>query len=182
MHLAGACEQSRVIRRERFHRLPYGFHLRFAVFGEMFDAREQHYRRRILDHERVAIHPCRAAVANHARHAGVAAVVYRGIENALEDEALLIEVLMGVALGGGWTGGASTASGGSAGSAAPAARAGSAHTPASAAAASRGPSHRNPHIQRLPLGRREPLDHNVIGPGRERLAHPFAAFVRPVDL
>ena len=87
-----------IVRGEFFHRLPQRFHLLLAVVGEMFNAREQHHGRRILDHQRVAIHAGRAAVANHAGHAGVAAVVHRGIQNALEDQPLLVEVLVDIAL------------------------------------------------------------------------------------
>ena len=97
LDLAVPLQQCRIIRRDSFHRLPQGFHLVFAVVGEIFDAREQHHGRRILDHQRVSIHPGRAAVANDADHPGVAAVVHGGIQTALVNQPLLVEVLPNVA-------------------------------------------------------------------------------------
>jgi hypothetical protein len=70
----------------------------FAIVGERFNARKQHHGRSILDHQRVAIHAGRATVAHHAGDAGVAAVVHRGIQNAFEDQPLLVEVLVEFAL------------------------------------------------------------------------------------
>ena len=144
-----------------------------AVVGEMFDAREQHHGRCILDYQRVAVHTGRAAVANHAGHAGVAAVVHRGIENAFEDQPLLVEVLVGI-------GQCARGSSGGLCAAAPAAR-GQSSSPAAAPAARR-PLHGDSNVQRLSFRGGEPLHHDVVGPRREGPANPLAALVRPVNL
>ena len=97
LDLAVPLQQGRIVRGDLFHRLPQRFHLVLAVVGEIFNAREQHHGRRILDDQSVLVHPGRAAVANHAGHAGVAAVVHGGIQTALVNQPLLVEVLLNVA-------------------------------------------------------------------------------------
>jgi hypothetical protein len=87
-------QQHLVIGRECFYRLPQRLHLVFAVFGEVFNTRQQQQPRCVFNDQRVAIHPRRATFTNHARHAGVAAVVYCGVENTFEDQSLLVEVLV----------------------------------------------------------------------------------------
>jgi hypothetical protein len=86
-------EQRQIVWGERFHRLAQRFHFVVAVVGEVCNAREQHHGGRILDHQRVAFHACRSAVARHVNHPGVTAVIHGGIQNALVDQPLLVEVL-----------------------------------------------------------------------------------------
>ena len=81
-------QQGRIVRGDLFDRLPEGFHFVVAVVGEIFNAREQHHRRGVFDDQSVLVHPGRAAVADDANHASVAAVVHGGIQAAFVNEAL----------------------------------------------------------------------------------------------
>jgi hypothetical protein len=78
---------------ELFHRLPQRLHFVLAVVGEPFDASEKHHGRRILDHQRVAIHAGRSALAHHPNHTGEAAVVHGGIQTAFVNQPLFVAVL-----------------------------------------------------------------------------------------
>ena len=108
-----------------------------------------------------SVHSGRAAVANHADHSGVAAVVHGGIQTALVNQPLLVEVLLDLASG-------------------PCSPTGCAlplraFRPADLC-------QRDSDIHRLSSRGGEPLDHDVVGPGREGPTKPVAALVAPVHL
>ena len=148
----------------------------------MFNARKQHHGRRILDHQRVAIHTGRAAIANHPRHAGVAAVVHRGIENPLEDQPLLVVVLVEFAL---CAPSAPSEEVGRRAWRAAAQRRSQPAAPEAAIPPNMPPADLCSMIRTFsdcPLRSGEPLHHDIVGPGREGPANPLAALVCPVNL
>ena len=179
-------KQCRIVGCESFHRLPKSFHLVLAVFGEIFNARKKHYRGCILDNQSASIHPGRAAVANHAGHSGIAAVVHGRIQTAFVNQPLLVGVLPNVAgfdtlwselflvrcqldeccqvriCGANSPAGAPVHPG--------------THAPL------RRLLQRESDIHRLTFRRSEPLDDDVVGPGSESLTKPVAVFVSPDDL
>ena len=165
LHLARPLQQRRIVRGDFFQRLPGRFHLLLAVVRKIINAREQHDRRRVLNDQRVSIHPGRAAVADHAGHAGVAPVAHGRIQTALVNQPLLVEVHLDVAL-----------------SATATARRSARPAASSAAPACRARRHRDADIHRLSFGSGEPLDHEIVGPGSKSLTNPLAALIRPVDL
>ena len=141
-----------------------------------------------LDGQRVAIHAGGSAVAHNANHAGVAAVIHRGIQAALVNQPLFVGFLADVvgfdALGRDHFRRRSRSAkierfpvgrgGADSRVAAP--------THAGAHAPFRGPLQGDSDIHR-PAGRRgEQLNHDIVGPGSKRLAHPVAMLVGPVTL
>ena len=162
-----AFQQGRVVRRDLLDRLPECFHLVVAVVGEIFNAREQHHRRGVFDDERVLVHSCRAAVADDASDASIAAVVHGGIQAAFVNEALGVEIVLNVA--GFGTFGCSPR-----GTISPT-RPGS-HAPLG------GLLQRDSDIHRLTGRGGEPLHDDVVRPGGEGLTNPVAALVAPMHL
>ena len=164
LHGTGAPEQCVVVRDDPLQGLVNGFDTVLAVVGEMGDPRQKGQRRRMLDDQRAAVDAGGAAVQDHTRHAGEAAVVDGGIQHALQNQPLRREVLQDRGLRG-WRG-----------------RPGPGQARRRPAPAEHRPLHADLHVQRLPRRCYEPLHHHVVGPGREELACPLAAGVRPVHL
>ena len=153
-------QQNCIIGCQCFDRASHTVNAVFAVIGDRFDPREQHYQRSILDHQRLAIHAGRTAIANHASDDRKAAVVHRWIQRALENQPLFIQVVADI---------------------------GRCIDHRSDGSPSRAPRpdcqslHRDPNVQRLSLRGCEPLNHDIIGPRHEGATDPLAMIVAPVD-
>ena len=76
LDLAVALQDRVIVRAQLFDRLPQSLDLVIAVVGEPFNTSEKHHGRSVFDDQSVAIHPRRAAIAHHAYHPGIAAVIH----------------------------------------------------------------------------------------------------------